>query len=92
MVKRNQVFDWGNIEGVLATKVSDKFWYEHALEGTEPFSAREGTYYIEAQILGGVWLSDIEKIYYPVADQHNPHFFPKLRRFELDHGIRLVHY
>ena len=92
MIEIDQVFIWENIEGVLTTKLNGKFWYEYVLNNKEPFSVKEGTHYIEAQILGLVQLSDIEKIYYPVSDQNDHKFFQKFQRFKLDHGIQLVHY
>ncbi len=92
LVERDQVYVWDDIDGVLATKLNGRFWFDYVLEGTEPVATREGVHYIEAQILGGVCLSDITRLYYPIADQNDYGFFAKLKRFELDHGIELVHY
>ncbi|TSC83530.1 MAG: hypothetical protein G01um101417_513 [Parcubacteria group bacterium Gr01-1014_17] len=92
LIERDQVYVWDDIDGVLATKLNGRFWFEYVLEGTEPVATREGVHYIEAQILGGVHLSDINRLYYPVADQVDYGFFAKLKKFELDHGIELVHY
>lgn len=92
LVERDQVYVWDDIDGVLATKLNGRFWFDYVLEGTEPVAIHEGVHYIEAQILGGVHLSDITRLYYPVANQTDHEFFAKLQRFELDHDIELVHY
>lgn len=88
----DQVYVWEDIEGVLTTKLGNKFWFEHIVAGTEPLSTAEGIHYIEAQILGGVHLSYIARLYYPAADQLDHDFFAKLKRLELEHGIELVHH
>ncbi|TSC83584.1 MAG: hypothetical protein G01um101417_494 [Parcubacteria group bacterium Gr01-1014_17] len=92
LIERDQVYVWDDIDGVLATKLNGRFWFEYVLEGVEPVATREGVHYIEAQILGGVHLSDITRLYYPVADQTDYEFFAKLKKLELDHGVELVHY
>lgn len=92
LVERDHVYMWEDIDGVLATKLNGRFWFEYVLDGVEPVATREGVHYIEAQILGGVHLSDITRLYYPVADQIDYSFFSKLKQLELDHGIELVHY
>ncbi|OHA28557.1 MAG: hypothetical protein A3C08_02270 [Candidatus Taylorbacteria bacterium RIFCSPHIGHO2_02_FULL_47_18] len=92
LVEREQVYVWDDIDGVLATKLNGRFWFEYVLEGAEPVATRDGIHYIEAQIIGGVYLSDITRLYYPVADQTDYEFFAKLERFEIDHGIQLVQY
>lgn len=92
LVEREQVYVWDDIDGVLATKLNGRFWFEYVLEEVEPVATREGVHYIEAQILGGVHLSDITRLYYPIADQVDYGFFAKLKQFELDHVIELVHY
>ncbi|MBI2100077.1 MAG: DUF3626 domain-containing protein [Candidatus Vogelbacteria bacterium] len=92
MVERDEVYVWENIEGVLAARLDGKFWVEYVLAGTEPLSTHEGVHYIEAQILGGVELDEIEKPYYPAAESANRAFFDKLQKLELDHRIELVQY
>lgn len=92
LVEKDQVYVWDDIDGVLATKLNGRFWFEYVLEGTEPLATREGIHYIEAQILGGVHLSDITRLYYPIADEVDYRFLAKLKQLELDHGIELVHY
>ena len=92
IVERDQVYVWDDIDGVLATKLNGRFWFDYVLEETEPVATREGIHYIEAQILGGVYLSDITRLYYPVVDQVDYGFFAKLKQFELDRRIELVHY
>ncbi len=69
LVEREQVYVWDDIDGVLATKLNGRFWFEYVLDDIEPIAIREGVHYIEAQVLGGVHLSDITRLYYPVADQ-----------------------
>lgn len=92
VVERDQVYAWDDIEGVLATKLDGQYWYEYVLSESEPLVTRGGGHYIEAQVLGGVHLSDVERLYYPAADRLDHNFFAKLERFQLDYGIELVHY
>ncbi len=92
LAERDQVYVWDDIDGVLATKLNGRFWFDYVLEGTEPVATREGVHYIEAQILGGVYLSDVTTLCYPVADQVDHEFFTKLKQFEIDHRIKLVHH
>lgn len=91
-VERDQVYVWETIEGVLATRLNARYWYEYVLDGGEPFITEEGVHYIEAQILGGFDVADVTRLYYPAADRVDHEFFAKLRRLELDHGIELVYY
>lgn len=87
----DEVYVWRDIEGVLATKLRERFWFEYVATGIDPLAA-EGITYIEAQILGGVQLTDVVRLYYPVADRMDKFFFAKLQQLELDHGIEIVHY
>lgn len=94
LAEREQVYVWEDIDGVLATKLNGRFWFEYVLEGTEPVATREGVHYIETQILGGVYLSDMVQIYYHASDRYDDggEFFAKLKCLELDYGLRLVQY
>jgi hypothetical protein len=90
----DQVYVWGDRDGILASRplADDHFWFEHVVNGTEPKSAKKGRSYIEAQILGGVSLHDVETVYYPAVDRLDPDFFEKLKRFETNYGITLKEY
>ncbi|MCR4306726.1 MAG: hypothetical protein NUV42_02030 [Candidatus Yonathbacteria bacterium] len=91
----DQVFVWDDIEGVLATRVApDKsYWFEHINRKEIPIDEYGSTPYIEAQILGGVFLeNDVDMLYYPETDQFNKEFFSKLKRFEEECGIQLKPY
>jgi len=94
-VTPDQVFAWDYIDGVLATKVSetDSRWFEYVSSKTLPMDDHGNTSYMEAQILGGVFLEDdVDMLYYPETDQFNKPFFKKLKRLEKDFGIELVPY
>ena len=91
-VEGSQVYLWGTIEGVLATRLNARYWYEYVLAGEEPHITEEGVHYIEAQIIGGFDLSDVVRLYYPGRDRRYHKFFTKLRRLETEHGIELVFY
>ena len=92
LAEQDQVYVWEDIDGVLATKLNGRFWFDYVLDGTEPVATREGVHYIEAQILGGVHLSDVTTLCYPVADQVDYEFFAKLKQFKIDHEIELVYH
>jgi len=94
-ITSDQVFVWDDIDGVLATKipVSDSCWFEHIEKEILPMDDHGNTSYMEAQILGGVFLEDdVDMLYYPETDQFNEPFFKKLKRLEKDFGIELVPY
>ena len=52
----------------------------------------EGVSYIEAQILGGVTLDDVDRLYYPRADQLDFYFFASLEQLSEEYKIELVPY
>jgi hypothetical protein len=91
----DEVFVWDDIEGVLASRIGDgrPYWFECVNERVIPIDDFGNTSYIEAQILGGVFLEDdVEALYYPETDQFNRSFFRKLRRFEDEFNITLKPY
>ncbi len=91
----DQVFVWDDIDGVLTAKVPETklHWFGHVLKETLPMDDHGNTSYIEAQILGGVFLEDdVDMLYYPETDQFNKPFFKKLKKLEKDFGIELVPY
>lgn len=92
MAELDQVYTWDGIEGVLATKPNEHFWFEYILSSSDPFSKEGRINYIEVQILGGVMLSDIARLHYPTSDQFDRHFFADLRRLERSHDIELIGY
>lgn len=94
-VTSNQVFVWEDIKGVLATHVAPDrpYWFEYINEKAIPIDEYGTTSYIEAQILGGIFLkSDVDVLYYPETDQFNKEFFSKLKRLEEEFGIKLKPY
>ena len=52
----------------------------------------EGVSYIEAQILGGVTLGDVDQLYYPETDRMDMEFFAALQQLEEQYGIALIAY
>lgn len=83
VVELHQVYLWDDIDGVLATQVGfpPRYWFEWINLEQEPFGPDGSVAYIEAQILGGVFVDeDIEALYYPETDYFDNEFFPKLRR------------
>ncbi|MDO8572848.1 MAG: DUF3626 domain-containing protein [bacterium] len=90
-----QVFVWDDIEGVLASRVvgMDQCWHEYVNRMEIPIDEYGTTSYIEAQILGGVFLeNDVEVLYYPETDQFNQEFFPKLKRLAKECKFKLISY
>ena len=90
-----QVFTWNDIEGVLATQVGvgQPCWFDYVNREEIPIDEYGTTSYIEAQILGGVFLKDdVEMLYYPETDQFNKEFFAKLKCFEEEFEIKLEPY
>lgn len=94
MVRRNQVFTWDTIDGILATHTSfpPRFWFEFINQRREPFTPEGVASYIEFQVLGGVWLQDIDLIYYPSTQRFNREFFARFERLHEERGIELVGY
>lgn len=95
VVRRNQVFVYEDIDGVLASKAGfpPRFWFEYINEGIEPFSPDGSISYIEAQALGGVFLEeDVEELYHPETDRFSKEFFPKLRRMRRCYHVALTPY
>jgi hypothetical protein len=88
----DEVYLWEDIDGILATKSNGHFWFELVMGDVDPLAFDKGYYYIEAQILGGVRLSEIAILYHPAADMLDKNFFAKLKRLEVDHNIVLMHY
>ena len=85
----------GDIDGIIATHVGiDKpSWFQYVNEGEIPIDEYGTTSYIEAQILGNVFLKeDVEMLYYPETDQFNKEFFSKLKRLEEEFDIKLEPY
>jgi hypothetical protein len=95
-IGHNQTFTWDDIDGVLATKVSDpaRFWFEHINNKTVPIDQRGNVSYIETQILGGVLLNkgDVEFLYHPETDQFNRPFMTKLERLARECNFELKPY
>lgn len=90
-----QVFVWRDIDGILATQMGiDKpSWFQYVNEGEIPIDEYGTTSYIEAQILGNVFLKeDVEMLYYPETDQFNKEFFSKLKRLAEEFEIKLEPY
>jgi len=90
-----EVFVWDDIDGVLATRVASgkPYWLECVNKNEIPIDEYGSTPYIEAQVLGGVFLeNDVDVLYYPETDQFNREFFSKLKRFEEEFNIELKPY
>jgi len=90
-----QVFVWDDIDGVLATRIAPNkpCWFEYVNRGEIPIDEYGSTPYIEAQVLGGVFLEDdVDVLYYPETDQFNKEFFAKLKRLEKEFKIKLEPY
>jgi hypothetical protein len=95
VVMRNQAFMYNDIDAILASKAGfpPRFWFEYINEGIEPFSPDGSISYIEAQILGGVFLDeDVEELYYPETDRCSREFFPKRHRLRRRFRITLTAY
>ncbi len=91
--EREQVFLWKDIDGVLAQRAAGgRYWFEYINSALEPFSMVEGVGYIEAQILGGVTLADVDRLYYPEAEHLDMEFFSSLERLRDEYGIELIAY
>lgn len=91
----DQTFVWEDIEGVLATRVpaTGRYWFEHINSNSIPIDARGNATYIEAQILGGVFLKDdIDVLYFPETDQYNEPFFDALEELAATFGFELETY
>ena len=83
IVEQHQAYLWDDIDGVLATRVGfpSRYWFVWINLGQEPFGPDGSVAYIEAQILGGVFVDeDIEALYYPETDYFDTVFFKKLQR------------
>lgn len=94
-ITSDQVFVWDDTDGVLATRVASNkpYWFEYVNQNEIPIDEYGTTSYIEAQILGGVFLeNDVDMLYYPETDQFNKEFFAKLKRFEEEFKIKLKPY
>lgn len=96
-VESDQVFVWNNIEAVLATQITDKYWFEYINDNDVPIDEYGYIRYIEAQILGGIFLngngeSDIEGLYYPETDEFDEEFFAKLIQLRDSYHIKLIPY
>lgn len=87
----SEVYTWDTIEGVLVstfdTNGGKRFLFEHVIEKMETIDYIYQLVYIEAQILGGVFLTrDVDLLHYPSVDRYST-FYPKLQelseRFEI---------
>lgn len=86
-----EVYPYEDIEGVLVAKpAGTKYWFEYVLDQEEP--RPRGGRYIEAQIFGPVWLTDVERLYLPAAVGRDSNLRAKLSRLGVDYNIELVQY
>ena len=95
VVDSDHVFIWDDIDGVLAQRAggTDRYWFEWINIPAIPMDEYGGVPYIEAQILGGVFLDrDVEILYYPETDELNRPFFRKLRRLAEECQFDLTSY
>ena len=89
----DQTLVWNGIDGILATKIGGRYWFEYVNDGTIPLSVQGNVSYIESQILGGVWMdNDVEALYYPQTDELNKPFFRKLEQLESMYNVQLISY
>ena len=66
--------------------------FEYVNNRTEPVSPIHSLRYIEAQILGGVYIDeDVDRMYFPAADRFTD-FFPQMERLVRECDIELVPY
>ena len=89
----DQTFVWNDMNGILATKIGGRYWFEYVNSNTIPLSAQGNVSYIETQILGGVFLQDdVDALYYPETDRLNKPFFRKLTHLAEKFSIQLEPY
>lgn len=80
----NQVYTWDTIAGILVSTFpsngGERFLFEDVVDRLETGDYFSQLVYIEAQILGGIFLkSDIDLLYYPAADRYSI-FYQKLEQ------------
>src|SRR5258708_1498897 len=94
-VASSEVFTFEDIDAILATRPisGGKYWFEYVNEADVPIDDRGRFHYIEAQILGGVFLADdVDVLCYPDTDQFKHPFFENLQRFSTEFHIELKPY
>lgn len=94
-IESEEVFCWEHIEGVLSAHpnpLDPMRWYEYVYNHKAPSLDISLPAYIESQIFGPIFLTDIEKIWYPAHDKLDPWFMTVLQLFEDNYQIQIAHY
>jgi hypothetical protein len=89
------VYCWGHIEGVLASRpgaLDPCKWYEYVRNKQTSSHLPTLPAYIEAQVLGPVYLSEVEKIFFPYADTLDPWFMSVLEAIATKYTLEITPY
>lgn len=89
------VFCWEDIAGVLIKQphlLDPQRWYEYVEKRDVPEVSPTIPAYVEAQVLGPIYLKDVEKLYYPCHDMLDTWFMGVLTSLAEKYGFVLAHY